>query len=86
MKLGQGVAYAAPVIYTLSRPKDLHAIFVSGMLAMSHRTSDDFDMGSNMSPWGSDSMTQAPWNTDPPWASPPSTPAAQPETGSSKKD
>lgn len=62
-RLGKGAAYAAPVVYTLARPRDLHAIVVSGRWTV--------PQNSQTTTSASERIVDPPWAADPPWAKPP---------------
>ncbi|GMV04542.1 MAG: hypothetical protein AMXMBFR53_08220 [Gemmatimonadota bacterium] len=71
--LAKGAVYAAPVIYTLSTPRELMAIITSGMIMMA-LTADPLEVEMPAAPWGQAPQTTAPWSVSPPWAPPTTSP------------
>lgn len=72
-KLVKSTAYVAPVIYTLSAPRQLGAVVTSGMIMwmntqQSVQGADDLG---TQAPWSVAPQTTAPWETAPPWSAPP---------------
>ncbi len=72
-KLAKGAAYAAPVIYTLSTPRDLMAVITSGMIMLSNVQDSVSFQGAEgpAAPWNTRAEPVAPWAVQPPWARPP---------------
>ena len=71
-KLAKGAAYAAPVIYTLSTPRDLMAIITSGMMGAGN-VRDTIQLegqGTFQAPWDASRQPLAPWSVKPPWERP----------------
>ena len=80
-KLGKGAVYAAPVIHTLATPRDLQAIFTSGMFNMMWDMMPGM-MGNSLvadPPWAAPAGPASPWTAPAPWSVPP----AGPSSGSS---
>jgi len=71
-KLARGTAYAAPIIYTLSTPRELSAIIVSGMI-MIGGMGGSIVAGDEI-PGSTAPGSQAPWSAPPPGSDPPGGP------------
>ena len=67
--LAKGAAYAAPVIYTLSTPRDLMAIVTSGMVMLPAGSAQTSDPAA--APWSVPPASSAPWDAPSPWSAPP---------------
>jgi len=70
--LAKGVAYAAPVVYTLSTPRELGAIVTSGMMIFSN-LQDSLsvqNLQGRQAPWSTNALPEAPWGAPPPWQRP----------------
>ena len=73
-KLARTAAYSAPVIYTLSTPRELHAIVTSGMMWGASMAAPSQQGLSSQAPWDQSAPGQAPWNRSAPWAEQPGAP------------
>ncbi len=83
-KLAKGTAYAAPLIYTLSTPRDLMAIVTSGMMSFSQRVADPLGIEppGSQPPWSQPAPGSEPPGSQPPGSQSPSgTPSGGGSTG-----
>jgi hypothetical protein len=81
--LAKGVAYAAPVVYTLSTPRELGAVVTSGMI-MVMNVQDSIsvqNLQGTQAPWSTNASPTAPWAAPPPWQRPVPTPPLVPPGG-----
>jgi len=77
-KLAKGAVYSAPVIYTMSTPRELRAIVTSGMFMFNSARASD-QTPEIRAPWEGSSQPTSPWQEPAPWSAPP--PSATPPGG-----
>lgn len=82
-KLAKGAVYSAPIIYTMSTPRELRAIVTSGMIMVfnSARASDQAPQVK--APWEGSSQPASPWEEPAPWSAPP--PSTPPSGGDGRE-
>ncbi len=77
--LAKGATYAAPVIYTLSTPRELMAIVTSGRY-FDTRDSLNVQLQESSTPWSASDLPEAPWAAPAPWQGPfPAKPPSLPD-------
>ena len=79
LRLARGAAYVAPVVVTLSTPRELRAVVTSGMIMLMNQV-ETVTPNEVQAPW----TEPAPWQRDPPGSSPPSAPTP-PDPGSGRE-
>ena len=68
--VAKGAAYSAPVVYTLSTPRELRAIVTSGMFMTGRsQVAPGAQPASQgvQAPWAAPPENASPWTTPPPW-------------------
>jgi len=79
--VAKGAVYAAPVVYTLSTPRELRAIVTSGMF-MTGRSqvapgAQPATQQGVQAPWATPPENASPWTTPPPWGTQPGSPGGE---------